>query len=158
MITDNDFLARAIELAEESVNQGGFPAGALIVKGGEVISEGISIGNVLHDPTAHAESVAVRKAAEKLGSTNLNGAILYSSLEPCLMCFSASAWAGISKNIHATKKTNEMVKKSYYEGTIDIQEVNRSNNVKVEIIHNSELENKSLELIKKWENLNLVSK
>lgn len=149
MKTDIDFLARAIELADESVRRGGFPAGAIIVKNGEVIAEGISIGNSIHDPTAHAESVAIREACKKLGITNLEGFVLYSSLQPCLMCFSAAQWAGISKNVYGTKKTNEMVTRFYYEGMVDIQDVNEKSNTKIEIIYNPEYEAKSFELIKK---------
>ena len=74
---DNKFLLRAIEMAKESINAGGFTAGAIIVKNNEIISEAISIGNVLHDATAHGETTAIREACKKLGTTDLTGATLY---------------------------------------------------------------------------------
>ncbi len=94
---DKKHLKRAIELARESVKQGGFPAGALVVKDGVIIAEGISIGNLLNDPTSHAETASIREACKELKTNDLEGAILYESLQCCVMCFSVANWAGISR-------------------------------------------------------------
>ena len=94
MTTSNNdhrsFLQEAINLAKESVAQGGFPAGAVVVKEGKIIGRGISIGNKLNDPTSHGEMSSIRDACSNLKSSDLSGSTLYSSMQPCLMCFAAS--------------------------------------------------------------------
>lgn len=148
---DLTFLKLALEQAEESVKQGGFPAGAIVVKDGKIISEGVSLGFKLHDPTSHAETSSIRQACKKLETTDLDGATLYASLQPCLMCFSVANWAGISRIVYGCKKTKEMVSKVYYEGTTDITEVNKQNNRQVELVYISDSERDMLGLIRKWE-------
>ena len=95
--TDEDYLKKAIKQAKKSVIAGGFPAGAVIVKDGKIIAEGIALGYKLHDPTSHPETSSIRDACKSLSTTDLTGAILYASLQPCLMCFSVSNWANISR-------------------------------------------------------------
>ena len=150
-MNDNQFLKLAIEQAKKSVELGGFPAGAVIVKDGKVISEGISIGFSLHDPTSHAETAAIRDACEKLSITDLAGAILYESLECCVMCFSVSYWAGISKIVYAAKKTPEMISNGYYEGKTGNEVLNKENNRQIELVFGSEMELESLNIVKVWE-------
>ncbi len=91
---DEKFMRRAIELAQNGIdsNSGG-PFGALVVKNGEIISEGCNSVTSTNDPTAHAEVVAIRNACEKLGSFQLDGCTLYTSCEPCPMCLGAIYWA-----------------------------------------------------------------
>jgi len=149
---DKKFLVRAIELARESVEQGGFPAGALVVKDGEVVSEAVSTGFKQNDPTGHAESKAIREACIKLETANLKGTTLYGSLQSCLMCFSSAYWAGVDRMVYAVKKTPEMVKKFYYEGMTDPEQVNSQNNRNVELVYISEMEADSLKVVSDWEN------
>ena len=146
-----EYLKRAIELARESVKRGGFPAGALVVKDGKIVAEGISIGNILHDPTSHAETASIRDACKKLNTTNLHGATLYESLQSCIMCFSVAYWAGISRIVYACKKIPEMVSKFYYEGSTDNENLNKENNRKIKLVHISDLEKDSLDVVRKWE-------
>lgn len=153
-----NYLRRAIELARESVKQGGFPAGALVVKDGKIIAEGISIGNILNDPTNHAETACIREACKKLHTSNLEGATLYESLQSCVMCFSVAYWSGISKIIYACKKTSGMVSKFYYEGTTDNENLNKENNRKIKLIHISDLEKDSLDVVREWESLMTLGK
>ena len=148
---ENEFLNIAIEQASISVEQGGFPAGAVVVKDGIVISKGISIGFSLSDPTSHAETSAIREACKKLETTDLTGVTLYESVECCVMCFSVAYWSGISKIVFAVKKTSEMVEKGYYEGTTDNEKLNNENSRHIELVHSPELEEKSLSIIKDWE-------
>lgn len=148
---DKYFLKLAVEQAKISVSAGGFPAGTVIVKDKKVISEGISIGNKLHDPTEHSDMSAIKKACQQLETTNLSGATLYAALEGCNMCFYASNWAGISKIVYACRRTPEMVKKFYYEGQIDIHTLNESNSRKIELVYISDFEVECLNLIKEWE-------
>lgn len=147
---ESEYLKRTIELARQSVQKGGFPAGALVVKDGEIIAEGISIGSVLNDPTSHAETASIREACQKLHITDLQGAVLYESVQSCLMCFSVAYWAGISKIVYACHKTPEMVKKFYYEGNTDTAQVNEQNNRKIELVFMPGFEEESLKVINEW--------
>lgn len=153
---DKKFLKLAIKQADESIKKGGFPAGAVVEKDGKVISKGISIGFLLHDPTNHAETSSIREACKKLGTTDLSGATLYASLTPCLMCFSVANWAGISRIVYGTKKTKEMVEKGYYEGGTDIKVINDTNTRQMKLIFLPDFEQESLKLVKKWEEKNLT--
>ena len=151
-MNDQQFLKLAVDQAKESVSKGGFPAGAVVVKDGEIISKGISLGFLLNDPTSHAETSSLREACSKLKTTDLNGATLYASLQPCIMCFSVASWAGISKIIFGCRKTDDMVKKNYYEGTTDPAKFNEQNNKKIELVFMPDFEQEMLDLVKSWEN------
>jgi guanine deaminase len=88
------FMARAIQLSITNVLTGsGGPFGAVIVKDGQIIAEGVNCVTGKNDPTAHAEIVAMREACAKLGSFELSGCEIYTSCEPCPMCFGAIYWA-----------------------------------------------------------------
>lgn len=93
----NSFMARAIELSIESVDSGGGPFGAVVVKDGEIIAEGFNQVTATNDPTAHAEMVAIRKACVKLKSFGLENCELYTSCEPCPMCLGAIYWARMGR-------------------------------------------------------------
>jgi tRNA(Arg) A34 adenosine deaminase TadA len=149
MIKENLYLERAIEKAKHSVEQGGFPAGAVVVKDGKIIGEGISIGNILNDPTSHGEMSAIRDACKNLETSDLSGAILYASMEPCSMCHSASMWSGISKVIFACGK--DKVSKDYYGGVYQTDVLNKAFNKPLEIVQEKGFEEKSLELVRSWE-------
>jgi guanine deaminase len=85
---------RAIELARENAASGrGGPFGAIVVKDGAVIAEGTNLVTSTHDPTAHAEVVAIRAACAVLNTFQLTGCELYASCEPCPMCLGAIYWA-----------------------------------------------------------------
>ncbi len=97
-LSKKDFMFSAIKCAEEALSKEGMGFGAVIVKDNKIISFGSNSVNFSNDPTAHAEINAIRDASNKLG-VNLNGCILYSTCEPCPMCFTAAWWANISKII-----------------------------------------------------------
>jgi len=82
----------------------GGPFGAVIVKGGTIIARGHNEVIKTNDPTAHAEMVAIRKASDLLGTFKLEGCILYTTGEPCPMCFSAIHWAHIEKVYYCNTK------------------------------------------------------
>ncbi len=90
-------MRRAIALANASVERGGGPFGAVIVKDGEVIAEGSNSVTLNTDPTAHAEVTAIREACRKLGTFHLEDCTIYTSCEPCPMCLGAIYWAGIKR-------------------------------------------------------------
>ena len=111
---DKQFLQKAILKAKESVEQGGFPAGAIVVKNGEIVGEGVSVGNKLNDPTSHGEMASIREACKNLKTSDLSGSVLYASMQPCLMCLGASMWSAIPKIVFACPK--EKVSADYYCG------------------------------------------
>jgi tRNA(adenine34) deaminase len=76
----------ALREAKKAADRGEVPIGALVVKDGVVIGRGYNRRESSFDPTAHAEMIAIRRAAKRLGSWRLTGATLYVTLEPCLMC------------------------------------------------------------------------
>lgn len=102
---DKKFLRMAVELAVNNVESGGGPFGAVIVKNGKIISTGVNQVTLKNDPTAHAEIIAIRQAADLSGSHNLEGCTIYSSTEPCPMCLGAIYWAGLGKLVFASDKT-----------------------------------------------------
>src|SRR5277367_5757306 len=90
----NAFMARAIELSIDNARSGrGGPFGAVVVRGGKIIAEGVNCVTAVNDPTAHAEVVAIREACKKLGVFELKNCELYTSCEPCPMCLGAIYWA-----------------------------------------------------------------
>lgn len=146
---DTKYLKEAIQKSREAIKKGGFPVGALIVKNNNIISFGLSNGKIKKDATLHAEIDAIRKASKKLNSRNLPNTTLYSSLEPCLMCFSATYWAYIPRIVYACRK--KKVSRMHYEGTQNLDIINKNNNRKIELVHISELEKEAFDIIKDWE-------
>jgi len=95
---DNSFMVRAIQLSVENVRSGrGGPFGAVVVKDGAIVAEGVNQVTAKNDPTAHAEVLAIRQACQKLRDFELRGCDLYTSCEPCPMCLGAIYWARIDK-------------------------------------------------------------
>jgi len=91
-------MARALVLAGEAGESGDVPVGAVVTDAvGAVIGEGRNLRELTHDPTAHAEVVALRAAASAVGSWNLDGCTLVVTLEPCLMCAGALLQAHVSR-------------------------------------------------------------
>ncbi|WP_343731607.1 tRNA adenosine(34) deaminase TadA [Duganella sp.] len=100
MVTDTAFMRLALEQAQQAWDLGEVPVGAVVVKDGEVIAVGCNQPIGRHDPTAHAEIVALRAAAEKLGNYRLPGCELYVTLEPCVMCSGAMMHARLAKVVY----------------------------------------------------------
>jgi len=96
-MNQHEIISKAIQLAKQNIDNGGGPFGAVIVKDGEIVATGINRVTAQNDPTAHAEVQAIRAACEKLGTFDLSECEIYSSCEPCPMCFSAIYWARLSK-------------------------------------------------------------
>ena len=89
-------MRRCIELARQAIASGDVPVGSLIVDGDELVSEGIEAVRARHDPTAHAEMEALRRACGRRCSRDLTGCTLYTTVEPCIMCAFAIRLARIS--------------------------------------------------------------
>ena len=94
------FMRRALEVADRAHAEGEVPVGALVVIDGNVVAEGWNRLIGAHDPTAHAEIVAMRAAAARLGNYRLTGATLYVTLEPCPMCAGAMVHARIARLVY----------------------------------------------------------
>lgn len=90
-------MREAIRLANKSVQNGGGPFGAVIVKDGEIVAGSSNSVTIDNDPTAHAEVNTIRKACKRLGTFDLSGCYIYTSCEPCPMCLGAIYWARIDR-------------------------------------------------------------
>ncbi len=95
--SDIDWMHRALERAAEAAARGEVPVGAVLVRGDELVSEGSNCPIGTHDPTAHAEIVALRSAGASLHDYRLPGSTLYVTLEPCVMCASAIIHARVQR-------------------------------------------------------------
>ena len=102
-MTGNDdyWMRRALDLAERARSEGEVPVGAVLVMEDECIGEGWNRPISAHDPTAHAEILALRAGATRLGNYRLPGATLYVTLEPCAMCAGAIILARIKRLVYA---------------------------------------------------------
>ena len=94
---DERFMRRALQLADIGYREGEVPVGAVVVLDGVVVGEGWNQPIGAHDPTAHAEVVAIRAAARHLGNYRLTGATVYATIEPCQMCVGAMVHARIAR-------------------------------------------------------------
>jgi tRNA(adenine34) deaminase len=90
-------MLEALALADEAARRGEVPVGALVVKDGEVIGRGYNLREAWNDPTAHAEMIAIRRAAQRLGSWRLDGCTVVVTLEPCPMCAGAMVQSRIER-------------------------------------------------------------
>lgn len=95
--TDTQWMEHALALAERAAAEDEVPVGAVVVLDGEIIGEGWNRPISTNDPTAHAEIVALRDAAQRVGNYRLTGATLYVTLEPCLMCTGAMIHARVAR-------------------------------------------------------------
>ena len=105
-MTSEELMRKAIVLAEENVDNGGGPFGAVIARNGEIIATGVNRVTAEHDPTAHAEVNAIRRACALKKNFKLEGCVIYSSCEPCPMCLSALYWAGVKRIYYANTQND----------------------------------------------------
>jgi len=99
---DAVWMQQALQLAARAAEAGEVPVGAVLVRNGEKIAEGWNQPIALNDPTAHAEIVTLRSAAQALGNYRLNDCTLYVTLEPCPMCAGALVHARVKRVVYAT--------------------------------------------------------
>jgi guanine deaminase len=103
-MTDDLWLAQALDLAVANVTDGGGPFGALVVRDGALLSTGQNRVTRDNDPTAHAEVLAIRSACATLGDFSLAGSVLYTSCEPCPLCVAACLWARLDRVVYAADR------------------------------------------------------
>ncbi len=146
---DEEYMRMAIDLA----SKGTFPYGAVIVKDGEIIGKASS-GEIENDPTAHAETTAIRRACELLKTSDLTGATIYSSCEPCLMCFGTLWWSNIRKIVYgATIKDSvaDEICPFMKELNISVKELNKMSSNDFEIIGGI-CKEEAIEVMRNWKN------
>jgi tRNA(Arg) A34 adenosine deaminase TadA len=135
---DRAFMRQAVQLMRQAgvVDRTGGPFGAVVVRDGQVLA---AAGNSVmrdHDPSAHAEVNAIRAACQKAGAPNLSGAVLYSSCEPCPMCYATAYWARVDKIFYAASwvdyadlfddsNISQDMQKSYPQRHVALQQIMR---------------------------------
>lgn len=142
-------MRRAIELSQLNMQQDkGGPFGAVIVKDSQIIGEGWNKVTSSNDPTAHAEVVAIRNAAELLNNFQLTGCEIYTSCEPCPMCLAAIYWARIDKIYYANTKTDAA--HINFDDDFLYQELAKPKEQR-KICSEQLLQNEALEVFKQWQ-------
>lgn len=147
-VNDELFMRRAIELSIQNVDNQGGPFGAVIVKDGKIVATGVNRVTSNNDPTAHAEVMAIREAAQKLNDFNLTGCTIYTSCEPCPMCLSAIYWARIDKIYYGNTKTD--AKNIGFDDSFIYEEIEKPVDQRAIETHQL-LHNEALSGFKKWE-------
>jgi tRNA(adenine34) deaminase len=102
-MTDEEYMRAALELARQGAALGEVPVGAVVTMGGAIVGRGWNCPIGRHDPTAHAEMLALREAAGAAANYRLPGATLYCTLEPCVMCAGALVAARVARLVFATR-------------------------------------------------------
>ena len=97
---DEKYMAEALKEARLSADEGEIPIGAVVVSRDRIIGRGHNMTERLHDPTAHAEMIALTAATEALGGKYLTDCTLYVTIEPCPMCAAALAWAQLGTLVY----------------------------------------------------------
>jgi tRNA(adenine34) deaminase len=97
MMNHEELMRAAIKMAQKAANKDEVPIGAVIIKDGRIIAKGYNTRETRHDPLGHAEIMAIKKAARRIGGWRLSGCTLYVTLEPCPMCAGAIINARIDK-------------------------------------------------------------
>jgi len=100
---DEEFMQEALQLARTAAVAGEVPVGAVVVAGGEIAGRGWNSPIARHDPTAHAEILAIRQAAARAGNYRLPNATLYCTLEPCVMCAGALVAARVERLVFGAR-------------------------------------------------------
>ena len=99
-MTDKDFMAEALKEAQSSYANGECPVGAVLVRNGEIIARASTQIRALNDPTAHAEILVMRQAAQKLGQRKFPDCVVYTTIQPCPMCENAMLQAEVPKIVY----------------------------------------------------------
>jgi tRNA(Arg) A34 adenosine deaminase TadA len=145
---DEEFMRLAIEKAREGIGEGQLPFGACLVRDGRVVSCEHNSVYGLNDATAHAEVRAIRTACRVLGTIDLTGCVIYSTTEPCPLCFSACHWARISKIVYGTEIADSAAL-GFSELTITNEEMKRVGGSPVEIVGGF-MREENVALLREW--------
>jgi tRNA(Arg) A34 adenosine deaminase TadA len=143
----DEFMREAIELASNSIENGGGPFGAVIVKNGEVIARATNQVVLKSDPTAHAEVEAIRRACEILATHQLDRCTIYASSEPCPMCLGAVYWAHIDVLFYGSSR--EAVKQVGFDDKHMYEQFELASSDR-KIKSSQHLEKEAMEVLAKW--------
>lgn len=147
-----ELMLKAIAEALSGIKAGhGGPFGAVVAKGGEIIAAAHNTVLSDNDPTQHAEMRAISAAARKLGTYDLSGCEIYSTTEPCPMCFSAIHWARIDRLIYGTS-IDDVAKRGFNELAISAHELKKIGLSPVSVAGGF-LERECMELLEVWDTL-----
>jgi guanine deaminase len=147
---DADGMRRAIREARRNLRRpDGGPFGACVAKGGRVIAVARNTVLARRDPTCHAEVNAIRLAARKLGTHDLSGCRIFSTTEPCPMCFAAVHWAGLDEVVYGTRIA-DVARLGFRELRISNRTLRRLGGGEVRIVGGI-LREECLELLREWE-------
>lgn len=125
-VADMEYMRRALQLAAHARDaEGEVPVGAVLVQGGEIVGLGWNRNITLHDPTAHAEVMAMRAAGERLANHRLSGATLYVTLEPCSMCAMAMIHARLGRVVYAAADPKTGAAGSVFDTLLDARHNHR---------------------------------
>ena len=102
--TDEYFMQQALREAQKAFDEGEIPIGAVVVWDNKIIARAHNQTELLQDPTAHAEILAITAATENIGAKYLTEATLYVTVEPCVMCIGAAFWAKISRVVYGAEE------------------------------------------------------
>lgn len=97
---DHAFMYRALDLAREAMTLGEVPVGAVVVRSGRIVAQAFNLRETLHDPTAHAERLALTAAGRALSTWRLDGCTVYVTLEPCAMCAGAIVQSRVDRVVY----------------------------------------------------------
>jgi guanine deaminase len=151
-MNDEHFMRLAIEEARKHLKDGGGPFGACIVKDGKVVACAHNTVYLSCDSTAHAEINAIREACQKLKTIDLSDCVIYSTTEPCPMCFSAIHWAKIKKIVYGTHISDAKAA-GLNEMSVSNETLNGLSGDKIELVRNI-LRDEAILLFKEWGDAN----
>ncbi|EAQ01010.1 probable deaminase [Pseudooceanicola batsensis HTCC2597] len=148
----NDLMQRAIDLAKENVENGGWPFSTIIVKDGEILAEAVNSVQKSHDPSDHAEIAAIRIASKKLASPDLSGCTMYVVGLPCPMCLTCMIMAKLTDVVYAVdveKKDAALSKLPLTDALYDLVSEDHGGKV-VSYTHMSEFSEQGEQLFREW--------
>ena len=145
---DARWMRLAIEKAREGIAAGQTPFGACVVRGSEVVALAHNVVLRTTDITAHAEVTAIREACRALGTIDLAGCVIYSTCEPCPMCFSACHWANLDRIVSGAAIADAAAA-GFRELSIPTTEMKRRGGSRVELVEGF-LREEAVELFREW--------
>lgn len=146
----HEYMRRAVKAAEWGMTRGeGGPFGACIVKGGVVLAAAHNTVLKTNDPTSHAEVNAIRQTSKRLGTFDLSGCDIYSTTEPCPMCFSAIHWAKIRRIYYGTR-ISDVARRGFNEPCISSRRLKKLGASPVILIPDF-LRGECLDLLRRWD-------
>ena len=147
-MTDADFMRLALQAAWQGVEKGEMPFGACVVRKGQVISVAHNSAKANMDTTAHAEVQAIRESSQRLKALELTGCVIYSTCEPCPMCFTACVWAKVGRIVYACR-IEDAAKAGIRQVPISSASMNQLGRSSIELVGDV-LREESLKLFEAW--------